>query len=124
MQHLHSPYLVFFLLLAGHAIADFAMQTEWVATNKNRHVRDSYPPEQRKTMLVIWPYLLTAHALHHGALVYLITQRPLLGLAETVVHWGSDFAKCEGWYNFHVDQFIHIASKLLWTALLFTTIIP
>lgn len=117
---LYSPIAIFFLLLCGHALADFALQNEWVATNKSRHALDKYLLEDREKMLVIWPYLLTAHALHHGLMVFLVTQRPVLGLAETIVHWASDFAKCEGWYDFHVDQFVHIGSKIAWTALIAT----
>lgn len=93
------------------------MQSEWVAVNKNRHVRDSYSRAEQEQTQVIWPWLLSAHALHHGALVYLITQRPSLGLAEAIVHWCSDFAKCEKWYGFHTDQLVHIGSKLVWTTL-------
>lgn len=68
-------------------------------------------------MLIIWPWLLTAHALHHGTMVFLVTQRPILGLAETIVHWCSDFAKCEKWYGFHADQLVHVASKVVWAIL-------
>ena len=113
-----NPATLFFLFLCGHALADFALQNEWVATNKNRHVRLSYPPEKRKNMQVIWPYLLSAHALHHGLMVFLITQRLSLGVAETVIHWISDFAKCEDWYGFHTDQVVHIGTKVIWTALI------
>lgn len=117
-----GPIRMLFLLLCGHALADFSLQNEWVATNKDRNVRLKYPHEERKKMQIIWPYLLTAHALHHGLLVALITQRVSLGVAETAVHWCSDFAKCERWYGFHTDQMVHIASKILWVALLTTQI--
>ncbi len=118
MQFTADPWALLFLLMCGHALADFSLQTEWVATNKNRHVRDQYPPEKRAGMQVIWPYLLTAHSLHHGLMVYLITQRFSLGLAETLVHWLSDFAKCESWFGFHADQFVHAAFKVIWVLLI------
>jgi len=103
-----------FLMICGHALADFSLQTEWQATNKNRHVRDKFTPEQQKSMLVIWPWLLTAHSLVHGLMVFLILQRLDLAIAETVVHWLIDFGKNEGWYNFHVDQVLHLLSKFVW----------
>ena len=115
---LHSAFQPFFLFLCGHAFADFAIQSEWVATNKNRHVRDRYTPEERSKMEVVWPWLLTAHALHHGLAVFLISQKLSLGIAETVVHWLIDYGKCEKWYGFHTDQWLHIACKVLWTGLL------
>ena len=113
-----TPASIFFLFLCGHALADFAFQTEWVATNKNRNVRKSLPPDQQKTMQIIWPHLLTAHALQHGLMVYLVSQRLSLGIGETVVHWISDFGKCEKWYGFHTDQVIHIGSKVVWVVLI------
>jgi hypothetical protein len=109
---------VLFLLLCGHSVADFALQTEWMATNKNRHARLRFPADQRAQMQVIWPWLLTSHAFTHGLMVYLITQRLSLGLGETCVHWLSDFGKNEKWYGFHADQIIHVASKVVWVALI------
>ena len=107
-----------FLFLCGHAFADFAIQSEWVATNKNRHVRDRYTAEERSKMEVVWPWLLSAHALHHGLAVFLVSQKLSLGIVETLVHWVVDFGKTEKWYGFHADQWIHVAFKVLWTALL------
>ena len=116
-QTLHLLQLGF-LLIAGHALADFAFQTEWVATNKNRNIRLSFPPAERAKMQVIWPYLLTAHSFHHGLIVYLISQSFPLGLVETALHWVTDFGKCERWYGFHTDQIIHIGTKFLYVALI------
>lgn len=107
-----------FLLLCGHFLADFTFQTEWIATNKNRHVRLNFPPEQRAHMQVIWPWLLTSHAFTHALMVYLVTHKLSLAFAELVVHWLTDFGKCEKWYGFHVDQIIHVASKFVWAALM------
>lgn len=109
---------MFFLFLCGHALADFALQNEWIATNKNRHVRHKIAEDQRNQLQVIWPHLMTAHALHHGLMVYLISQRLSLGIAETVVHWLTDFGKCEKWYGFHMDQVLHIGAKVLWIILI------
>lgn len=109
-----DPAALFFLFLGAHAVADFALQTEWIATNKNRHVRERLTAEARATSQVVWPHLMTAHALHHGLFVFLISHSLILGVAETVVHWITDFGKCEKWYGFHMDQFIHVATKGLW----------
>lgn len=119
MSFTEQPLTTFFLLLCGHAIADFALQNEWVSTNKNRHVRLRYSPDERAKMQVVWPYLMSAHALHHGLLVFLVTQKLSLAFAETVIHWISDYAKCENWITFHQDQAVHIFSKLIWTILVF-----
>lgn len=112
-----QPAQMVFLFLCGHAIGDFALQSEWVSTNKDRNARKKYSAAELREMQVIWPYLLSAHALHHGLIVYLISQNLALGLAETAVHWLSDFAKCEKWYGFHADQAVHVVSKLAWTAI-------
>lgn len=106
-----------FLLLAGHALADFALQTEWIATNKNRHTRDRFNKNQEQKYQIIWPYLLSAHALIHGLMVYLICNNIYLALAETGIHWIIDFGKNENWYGFHTDQILHILCKFAWAFL-------
>ena len=103
-----------FQLLVGHAVADFGLQSDWMAKNKNRNLPSSYVPEGQK-YTPTWFYVLGAHALIHGGMVYLVTNSVLLGILETIVHGVADFAKCENWTNPHVDQVIHIASKILWS---------
>lgn len=102
-----------FQLLVGHALADFSLQTEWMSKNKNRNRKPDYIPEGQK-YTPTWFYVLSAHALVHGGMVFLITGRVYLGILETILHWIADFAKCENWTNPHTDQLIHICSKLLW----------
>lgn len=109
-----------FLLFAGHALGDFALQNEFVATNKDPHSRDFMSQEQRAHSLVIWPHLMTAHSLIHGALVYLITGKISLGIGEALLHWLTDYSKCQKWFNFHVDQMIHVLTKIFWVYLLAT----
>ena len=103
-----------FLLIAGHALADFALQSEAMALGKNRHIQ---PTPTDSGGLPAWPYWLTGHALIHGGSVALITGVWWLGLAETVLHWLVDYAKCEDWIGFHTDQGLHVASKFLWWVL-------
>lgn len=107
-----------FRLLCGHALADFALQTEWIARNKNRHaVPMGYDPALHGPKQSIWPYVLSAHALIHGLAVFLATGSYILGAAESVVHWLIDFGKCERWYGVHLDQAMHLGCKALWIAL-------
>lgn len=106
---------LFFQLLCGHAIADFALQTDWIARNKNRHnIPAGYDPKLHGPMQTIWPYVLSAHALIHGAAVMIITGSALLGFFEALSHWLIDFYKCEKLYGIHTDQFAHIGFKILW----------
>lgn len=108
----------FFLLLCGHAIADFMLQHPWVAQSKNRHSAPAgYDPKLHGPKQTIWPYVLTAHALTHGAMVFLVTRSVPLAAAETAAHWAIDFGKCERWYGIHVDQWAHVACKVAWAVL-------
>ena|SRR5690606_8192669 len=112
-------FTLLFLLIAGHAVADFALQTEWIALHKNRHNKDNPSLGPKGQVERIWFWVLSAHSFHHGLMVFLITQRIWLGVLETVVHWITDYGKSENWYGFHVDQVLHIAAKVVWVALLF-----
>lgn len=100
-----------FLLIAGHAIMDFPLQGETVAREKN-HRSDS---ELQKH--VPWYYWLTAHALSHGLVVFMVTGSLFLALSETASHWIIDHFKCAGMYSIHVDQTLHIMCKIIWTLL-------
>jgi hypothetical protein len=105
---------ILFLLIAGHALADFPLQGDTMAVEKNRHTNG-------KTG-VPWFYWLTAHALIHGLSVALITGRVELGIAEAFAHWLIDFSKCEKWIGIHTDQALHLVCKVLWVYLLWLSI--
>jgi len=108
-----------FYLLAGHALADFSLQTDSMAKGKNRNraIEPSVIPPGQK-YVPCWQYWLTAHALIHGAVVALVTGIWWLGLIETIAHWLIDFAKCENKITVHQDQALHIACKFLYLAAL------
>ena len=107
--------ILFFKLLIGHALADFVFQSDTMAKGKNRHRKTEPPPGA--VYQPTWGYWLTAHALIHGGVVWVVTGSGWLGLAETLVHWLIDFGKCENWYGIHTDQSAHIACKIIWVFL-------
>lgn len=106
-------------LLCGHALADYALQSPWMAQAKSRHVPapEAYSPALHGPRQVIWPYVLGSHSLIHGLMVFLATGSVALGVCETACHWLIDFGKCERWYGIHVDQWLHLACKLAWLGL-------
>jgi len=104
-----------FLLVIGHCVADTALQSAAMARGKSRHnpIDMGRVPKGQKP-LNLWLHWLTHHALIHGGMVYLVTSRVDLALAETVLHWTIDFFKCENKFNPHVDQLLHIACKVVY----------
>jgi len=99
---------LFFKLLVGHALADFVLQTDVMATWKNRHHKPDIIPKA----MPCWLYWSFAHALIHGGIVYGVTGSLLFGCVETIAHWSIDFAKCESWTNPHQDQILHLLCKI------------
>ncbi len=104
-----------FMLIFGHALADFVLQPEAMGYGKNRNDKIH---DNEHSLFPVWYYWLTAHALVHGGIVYMITGNIWLGVLETVLHWITDFAKNEGWIGMHQDQSIHIGSKIAYAFLL------
>jgi hypothetical protein len=105
--------MMLFLLLAGHAIADFCLQNPDMAKGKNRHSTPlNYNPKLHGPLQICWPYYLAAHALCHGLMIFLITKNLWFGLAETFLHFIIDFGKCERFYGIHRDQLLHILCKV------------
>lgn len=102
---------LFFKLLMAHAVTDWALQTEFIARTKNRHIVPEYLD---KDHLPMWPYTLAAHALINALGVYLVTNSWQCGVLELVFHWLIDFGKCEKLYNLHWDQSYHMANKFFY----------
>lgn len=105
---------LFFALLIGHALADYPLQGNYLALHKNRHYKDparDLPPG-------IWVHCLINHSLIHAGFVWFITGSVILGLMELVFHAIIDFIKCEKITNYHTDQFLHVACKALYVALI------
>ena len=105
---------VFFALMIGHALADFPLQGEYLATGKNwrllRRLQDPARPEN------IWMFCMAAHCLIHAGVVWLITGSSLFAAIELVLHWSIDAAKCSGKTHFNLDQALHFLCKVGYVA--------
>lgn len=100
----------FALMIAGHALADYPLQGQFLAKAKNRFTQvDGVPFYQA----------LGAHAAIHGGIVGLITGNVFLGLAETLAHAFIDDAKCADRLSYNQDQMAHVACKAVWCLALF-----
>lgn len=106
---IQAAFELFFLLMIGHAIADYALQNDFMAAAKNH-----------KTELgkVYWKWVLPSHGLIHAGFVYIIAGSFVLALAEFIIHTITDYLKCDGKIGFHTDQWIHVGCKLLWVVLI------
>ena len=109
---------LWFALVLGHFVADYPLQSDFIAKGKNRFRPvdpASIPPGQK--LMTVWPWILTAHAATHAAAVYLILGSPELAAAELLSHWAIDYGKCANRYGIHFDQGAHILCKLAWAAI-------
>ncbi|MEL6244695.1 MAG: DUF3307 domain-containing protein [Pseudomonadota bacterium] len=100
-----------FWLIALHFVADFHLQSDFVAKNK------------LPGSVAIWPWVMTAHAALHGAMVGAILG-PVFGIAEFAAHWLIDHAKGRGWLGegqggFILDQSLHLGLKAVWLGLFY-----
>lgn len=102
---MESALTLFGLMLAGHALADYPLQGDFLARAKNRAAPVAGVP---------WYQALGAHAIIHGGFVGIITGSPWLALAEVCIHAATDDAKCTGKIGFNTDQAIHVACKAVW----------
>lgn len=106
---------LFALMVAGHAIADYPLQGDFLAKAKNRFAPIPGVP---------WYQALGAHAIIHGGFVLAITGCLTLGIAETIIHFLIDDAKCRGRISYNTDQFLHVAYKVAWALALYAGIAP
>lgn len=98
-----------FLLLIGHAFADYPMQSDFIATAKN------HTTELGK---MFWKWVLPSHGLIHALPVYVVTGSFVLAFAEFVCHTVIDWLKCDGRIGFNTDQLLHVGCKVLWVILI------
>lgn len=103
---------VLFQLIIGHAIADYALQSEAMSRYKNWNTPPEPPLGQKQ--VICWFYWLAAHSLVNGGTVYIITHSALLGFLETIAHCMIDFLKLRNTISLHQDQLLHIICKCIW----------
>jgi hypothetical protein len=103
-----TPEMIAIALLAGHALADYPLQGDFLSKAKNRTAPIPGVP---------WWQALGAHVAIHGAFVAFITGIWWLFVVEAVIHWLTDDAKCQGRISFNQDQAIHLACKAAWLAI-------
>lgn len=104
-------------LFIGHAFADYALQTDFMARAKNRHWAKSFsggPPDAPPGTL--WLFVLSAHSAIHAGVVWILTGCGWLGLAEFIIHWIVDWMRMEGKISFRTDQFAHLGCKAAYVA--------
>lgn len=108
MIHSYGPFALLFVLIAWHAIADFALQNDFVAKAKN--------PET-PVPGISWPAVLLAHSLIHAFGVFLFTDMLTLAVIETASHFLIDYEKCRRRITFIQDQLLHVACKVLYVVM-------
>lgn len=106
--------LLFFAMAIGHVFGDYPLQGSFLAMGKNRNLDASVLFGGNKAPKDLWVHSLTAHCMIHSGIVWMITGSGLLALIELVLHWITDFIRCEKKISYNTDQFIHFACKLLY----------
>jgi Protein of unknown function (DUF3307) len=99
-------------LFIGHAFADYAFQTDFMARAKNRHWARTFTGSTDLPPATLWLFVLSAHSAIHAGVVWILTGCGWLGLAEFFLHWLIDWARMEGKISFRVDQLAHLGCKV------------
>lgn len=111
-----QAFELLFQLLVMHAMLDFMLQPDIMASAKSRHSRYH---ERGSRDFPAWYYWMGAHALGHGGAVYLVTGNIFLGLIETGLHAIIDHFKCEHRTSLSQDQALHLVCKVAYCAYVF-----
>ncbi|NNC90360.1 MAG: DUF3307 domain-containing protein [Akkermansiaceae bacterium] len=113
-----AALVVLFAMIVGHALGDYALQSDFLAKAKTRRgdLSASFPNGRPWGL---WGNALLAHAVIHAGAVWLLTGSVILGLIEWVLHTVIDLVKGEEKISFEVDQALHILCKLVYAVLLY-----
>lgn len=97
-----------FLLMFGHYLADYSLQTAAMQQAKNA----------TKNPKEIWLPVMFGHCFIHAGFVFIITGKLWLALYELTVHFIVDDLKCrgkldDGAFAFAKDQVLHIVDLVI-----------
>ena len=106
-MHSATP-TVLYLLVLSHFVADYPLQSEFMAKHKSPLNSLAAAP---------WGYVLASHAAVHAIGVYLVTGSAVLSVIEFLLHSYIDYGKCLGFFGIHVDQALHLIVKVFLFAL-------
>ncbi len=106
----NDPAMLFLALVGGHALADFGLQTFYMAMGKDRFALD----DDGKQKNPHWLPVLFAHSAIHGLFVGLATGYAWLGWAEIALHFLIDDSKSAKKFSYETDQLLHYGCKLVW----------
>ncbi|BDD79767.1 hypothetical protein [Burkholderia phage FLC9] len=104
-------YVLLFLLVWGHFLADFPLQGPYLSEAKN--------PNSEAGKDGWWVYCMFAHVTIHAGFVYLFTGSFRCAFVELIGHSLVDHAKCEGWLTHKQDQRIHLCMKVFYVLMVF-----
>ncbi len=115
-----SALFLLFAFTIGHAFADFPLQGDFLSRGKNRNAPPPPLADGKVCPANLWIYLMSAHCLIHAGFVWVIGGYAILAVAEFILHWMIDVAKCEGHTSFATDQWLHILTKVAYVAILWS----
>jgi|APMed6443717190_1056831.scaffolds.fasta_scaffold29553_1 Protein of unknown function (DUF3307) len=118
-----SALFLLFAFTIGHAFADFPLQGDFLSRGKNRNAPPPPLADGKVCPTNLWVYLMSAHCLIHAGFVWVIGGYAILAVAEFILHWMIDAAKCEGHTSFATDQWLHIITKAAYVAILWSGIL-
>ncbi len=97
-----------FALFFAHALADFPLQQEFIAQAK----KPDFWKEQESSNGFEWIFILGAHSIIHGGLVWLVSGSLLLGTIEVTLHFTIDHLRNKQLMSFTTDQLLHLCCKV------------
>jgi len=105
----HGSLALFAALVVAHALADFPLQTEYLARQKSRRHADSCGD---------WVVALSAHCVIHAGGVWLVSGSLAIAAAEFMLHGLIDIGKGEEKFGIGADQALHLCCKLAYVLVL------
>lgn len=91
-------WTTFIYMLAGHYLADYPLQGDFVAREKNK----------KRAQLNASTYILSLHCFIHAFIAYVITESWLVFSIMFFSHYLIDLAKNNEVIDFMTDQILHI----------------
>lgn len=100
-------------LIFSHFLADYGLQTEYVALNKGKNLWPMLAHCSINAFIVVLSIILYGFMVTSAPLAFVFNLAVTLGCYEFVMHFIIDTLKCNNVIGYNTDQLCHIIAKIL-----------
>lgn len=106
------------ILIWLYFLADYGLQTEYVALNKGNNFWAMISHCSIHALFVCLGIILYGFLISFNPMMFVVNLGITLGIYELICHYILDTLKCKKLINYNTDQICHLICKVIWFILI------